>query len=113
MAAPNPYERTCPECGAVFSTLRADATFCGSSCRQKWNNRRLQRGAQLYDLFMGMRYERKLFAHLKLWGVMCRLAARWYHEDRSRKTWSDPNSFIAANPDLRGDVWLGNSKKPR
>ena len=77
----------CRECGETFDGSKA-AVFCpGTSCRRDWNNRRQQRGAQLYDVFMTMRGGRQLTADLKdkqgvnLWTVACQLAADWKAED--------------------------------
>lgn len=78
----------CRECGAKFEAIRTDTEFCpGTSCRRDWNNRRQQRGAELYDLFMTIRHERPLTEELKdeqgvnLWTVACQLAAHWKTED--------------------------------
>lgn len=91
----------CQECGTPFEGKRREAVFCSDDCRRAWNNRRQQRGAQLYDLFMCNRYERARGSKLKLFVLMCRLAARWYAEDGGRKTWGDPQDFIERNPGLR------------
>ncbi len=77
----------CRECGEPFEAKRTDAEFCpGASCRRDWNNRRLQRGAELYDLFMTIRYERQLIKKMKedgfnTWTIACRLAMHWKIED--------------------------------
>ncbi len=86
MATQTPIKH-CRECGAIFAATRSDAEFCrGASCRRDWNNRRLQRGAELYDLFMTIRHERRLTEKLKgdgfnLWTAACRLAMHWKIED--------------------------------
>ncbi len=77
----------CRECGAKFVATRSDAEFCpGASCRRDWNNRRQQRGAELYDVFMTIRHERQLTEKMKedgfnLWTAACRLAMYWKDED--------------------------------
>ena len=83
--------RHCRECGSTFDGSKA-AMFCpGTSCRRDWNNRRQQRGAQLYDVFMTLRGERQLTADLKnnqginLWTVACQLASGWKLEDERQR----------------------------
>lgn len=64
-------------------------------------NRRQERGALLYDLFMAMRYERELAAKLKVWGTMCQLAAEWRKEDEDkregRKSWGNWRLWMENN----------------
>lgn len=69
----------CRECGHFHD--KAKAAFCCTPCRQAWNNRRMQRGAQLYDLFMAVRYQRGLAKVHSLWSIVCRLAQSWREED--------------------------------
>lgn len=59
MADKKIYRRACKECGQEFVSGRADAVFCGGACRQAFNNRRLRRGAQLYDAAMEYRDKRE------------------------------------------------------
>ena len=84
-------KRHCRECGETFDGSKA-AKFCpGTSCRRDWNNRRQQRGAQLYDVFMTLRGERQLTADLKrvsgvnLWTMTCQLASGWNAEDEQQR----------------------------
>ena len=95
--------RHCRECRETFAASKA-AAFCpGTSCRRDWNNRRQQRGAQLYDVFMTMRGERQLTTDLKnnqginLWTVACQLAADWKLEDEQQRGGRRSYQFI---PDL-------------
>lgn len=89
--------RCCKECRsplAADADYRAD--FCGTPCRNSFNNRRMRRGAELYDLFMSLRYERTLAKTLKLWSTICALAQRWREEDREagRKSWKSPHEVL-------------------
>jgi hypothetical protein len=70
----------CIECGSQFTKVRAhEQLFCSSACRTSHANRRKLRGADMYDLFMTMRYDR---ANSKgVWAVMCRMAQDWNAED--------------------------------
>jgi len=47
-----PSPRTCPECGHSVSDKRVTALFCSDHCRQAFNRRRRDRGAELYDFVM-------------------------------------------------------------
>lgn len=46
----------CAECGGEFEAQRRHAEFCSTGCRRKFNNRRAQRGAELYDFIMLSRF---------------------------------------------------------
>lgn len=51
----------CLECGAPIKSKTATGRavhFCSTAHRKTWNNRRMTRGAVLYDLAMRWRYER-------------------------------------------------------
>lgn len=95
----------CAECGATFEAKRDHAAFCSDGCRKAFNNRRMTRGAELYDLFMAVRYERGLAKLLGLWTVICRAAELWRDEDRGerdgRKSWGAPEAIIARKPYLK------------
>lgn len=94
----------CQECGGPFEALRAHKRFCKQGCQTAFNNRRFRRGAQLYDLFMTLRYERKLAGKLSVWSKACRLAQDWRREDNERrdgrKSWQDARSLLASMPSL-------------
>ena len=98
---------TCLECGAAFLPRQADAEFCGSACRKAWNNRRLLRGAELYDLFMALRWDRAVATGLHVFTALSRLAAGFRREDMAeragRRSWSSPARIIARRPYLRAE----------
>jgi hypothetical protein len=48
----------CLECGVAFQPKKPHAEFCCESCRKAWHNRRMKRGAEIYDVVMTMRYNR-------------------------------------------------------
>lgn len=77
--------RCCRECktelGSGPNGYKASAVFCGIPCKAKWNNRRKNRGADIYDLWMAMRYERDEAKRLGVWKEMCRLSEKWHDED--------------------------------
>lgn len=85
---------TCRECGSELKSRRAE--FCGMECRISWRNRRSSRGAELYDLFMAMRYDRAAANEAGLWKIMCRMAQAWNDEDKSagRRTYFSPAESI-------------------
>lgn len=68
---------TCWECAKPSEGKR----FCCRPCKQAWNNRRMQRGAIMYDLFMGSRFEREASRKEGVWSVLCRLASDWHDAD--------------------------------
>jgi len=88
--------RVCRECGQSFHAVTA--LFCGRACRLAFNNRRIQRGGELYDLFMAMRYERGLAKALGVWKMICRMAQMFRAEDMrdraGRKSWRDPETVL-------------------
>ncbi len=88
----------CQECGQEFESVRDHAAFCSAGCRKAFNNRRATRGAELYDMFMALRYERPLAKALGIWSVICRAAEIWRDEDRGaragRKSWGDVKAAL-------------------
>lgn len=77
------FNITCAECGGPgHGTSRNYAQrFCSTACRKEWQNRRAVRGAELYDMFMTMRFDR---ANAKgVYAVMCRMASEWNEQDKA------------------------------
>jgi len=76
---------TCLECGAAFIARRTaaegESLFCSTPCRKAFNNRRMTRGAQVYDLFMALRYQRGVAKLYGVWTILCRVAQDWREED--------------------------------
>lgn len=101
---PKPHTRTCQECGKALQGGNDAKKFCHQACRLRFNNRRLQRGAEFYDLFMAMRYERDEAKQLGVWGLMCRMAQKMREDDQrdrdGRKSWRPPAEALANRPDL-------------
>ena len=89
----------CHECGSVITSPRRGQEFCCTTCRQTFNNRRMQRGAELYDLFRAMRRNRKDAQALAVWTAMCRLELQWQQEDETtrpgRKSYMPPRKAIS------------------
>ncbi|WP_018261317.1 hypothetical protein [Methylobacterium sp. WSM2598] len=79
--------------------------FCAPPCRQRFNNRRLQRGAEVYDLWMAFRFQRSLARALKLLSCLNRLAHLYRQEDLAeragRSSWRAPEVVLAGRPYLR------------
>ncbi|TIT90380.1 MAG: transcriptional regulator [Mesorhizobium sp.] len=71
----------CLECGKPWNERKPGREFCCSACRLAFNNRRMKRGAEMYDLFRAMRRERDQAKLLGIWAEMCRLELRWQQED--------------------------------
>ncbi|WP_341874477.1 hypothetical protein [Methylobacterium nodulans] len=103
--APLRGERTCLECGQPYGAAARHPGFCSTACRQAWNNRRLQCGAEVYDLWMAFRFQRPLARALKLLSALNRLASLYREEDRreraGRPSWRAPEVVLASRPYLR------------
>lgn len=105
---PHGQSRGCLECGAPLSAELA--LFCSHPCRARFNNRRIQRGGELYDLFMANRYDRaasaliKLRTGLSVFVLMCRMAQEFRRLDvldrAGRKSWRDPATVVDRHPTL-------------
>lgn len=82
----------CRECGAPLEGKRQGAVFCSTEHRKAWNNRRMVRGAELYDLFMALRYDRKAAHKDGAWSVMTNLARAMHDSDvvlrDGRQSWN-------------------------
>lgn len=102
------FQRTCTECGALHVAAAKHADFCGAPCRKAFNNRRLTRGAELYDLVMVLRHERGVARAMKVWGLICRLAQGFREEDHreraGRKSWRSAHAVMERRPYLRATV---------
>lgn len=115
------YSRICFECAGKFEALRPEAEFCGRECRNRWGNRRLQRGAELYDLFMASRFELEEAKSFKVWRELNRLASRFRAEDQEeragRPSWRSPRQVLARLQDdgrlPRGDLLATNYRAGR
>ncbi len=87
--------KRCAECGKPFQTSanRPDQDFCSTPCRKVFNNRRMTRGAELYNYYMSMRYERA--THGGNIAIMNQMALSWRDEDRAvrngRQSWATPD----------------------
>ena len=84
MSGTTQHKISCRNCGAEFQRNRVDQQFCKRSCGSDFHNRRKERGAIIYDLFMIMRHERKAANTIRAWFTMTRLAMYWWQEDQSR-----------------------------
>lgn len=94
----------CSECGSDFTPRQASGHLCGSSCAKAWNNRRLVRGALLYDLVMANRFDRTTARSLRITSAVNRLASVYREQDRTgrggRRSWRAPDAVV------RGAPWL-------
>ena len=107
--------RTCCECGAAYEAVTVEATFCSAPCRKAWNNRRAVRGAELYDLFMALRFDRQTATALKVWKLLNRLAAIYRAEDKAeragRLSWRPPAEILMRRPYLKADVLTAGRRR--
>lgn len=103
MSASSKYRsRCCNECGTTYQPGRADQFFCARKCRMDFENRRMLRGSEIYDLFMIMRYERGIARMRGVWAIACRLAQQWKAEDdekrSGRASWTPVARALARYP---------------
>ncbi|MCA3623596.1 MAG: transcriptional regulator [Methylobacterium sp.] len=74
-----------------------------------FNNRRMTRGALLYDLLMALRFERKEARLLGVWQALCRLASDFREEDKrerdSRRSWRRAKTVLGERPHLRATTF--------
>lgn len=94
----------CLECGGTREAGAA-GEFCATACRDAFNNRRKARGAELYDLFMVLRFDRERAKFLRVFQALCRLASNWRREDRARRagrrSWRKPEDVLETRGYLR------------
>jgi predicted nucleic acid-binding Zn ribbon protein len=87
----------CQECGAPYTRAKhaAQQSFCSTECRKAFNNRRMRRGAVLYDLYMGARYQRATLAGNI--STMATVARVFREEDEAmragRPSWTNDSDF--------------------
>ncbi len=107
-----PAKCQCQNCGEAMSARRIGQEFCKPSCRQTFNNRRMQRGAEMYDLFRALRRERSEAKALNLWTELCRLELQYQMEDEAerpgRRSYMPPKKALGLLKDKgslpRGEV---------
>ena len=78
------------------------------------------RGAELYDIFLSVRYERKLATGMSLWRIMCRMAMGYREQDErergGRRSWRKARDVLATRPYLDATVisnYAGGQKGSR
>ena len=112
MSTPTPC---CLECGTALTERRNGKQFCSTPCRQSFNNRRMQRGAEIYDLFRALRRERSEAKALNLWTQICRLELAWQQEDEEarpgRRSYVPPRKALANLLD-KGSIQRGEVLQP-
>jgi hypothetical protein len=98
----------CRECGARFEAKRVSREFCSTKCRQIFHNRAAARGADLFHLFMAMRFDRAKAEAAGAWSLLCRMAAAFKLEDDhdrdGRTSWDDVEKVKARNVHLLSTV---------
>lgn len=84
----------CRECGLELGPLglRKGAVFCKPEHRKAWNNRRMIRGAELYDIVMAIRYDREFASTHSLMTLLSNQARAYRDADNafrdSRDSWN-------------------------
>lgn len=87
--------KECLECGKALQ-LKKPGNFCCTAHRKTWNNRRMVRGAELYDMFMELRYNRGAATKRGIWSRMTARASAFRDADKhyraGRQSW-DSDAF--------------------
>lgn len=81
------WMRKCVECGKEFTSRNYNGMYCSTECRRTFNNRRMQRGAVLYDLAMIEGFAAEAFDKHDFAARREDLIAQWRKEDEGRRTW--------------------------
>jgi hypothetical protein len=81
--APDEDYSKCWETGRSLVDAYHGSRFINTKARQDWNNRRKTRGAAVYDLLMGWRYDRPIATTLHVFVVICQLLKQWHDEDKA------------------------------
>lgn len=90
-------KHTCKECNNPFESRQYNAAFCGAPCQRAFNNRRLQRGAVLYDLLMIEAYDPEAFKRHGLAERRQELIERFHEEDTAanrKRSWKRANEVM-------------------
>lgn len=90
-------KHSCKECNGPFESRQYNADFCTNACRSAFNNRRMKRGAVLYDLLMMERGDPKAFEANKLKDRATELLERFRQEDEQagrKRTWKRANDVM-------------------
>jgi hypothetical protein len=79
------------------------AEFCSKACNKAFNNRRMLRGAELYDVFMAMRFSRAEAETEGAWNLMCRMASAYKAQDDAqrdgRRSWQPVREIKDRRPE--------------
>ena|SRR5881628_67006 len=73
----------CCECGGPITSVRHDAAFCTPKCRKAYNNRRMQRGAELIELYWHTRFNRQEAIEFGIRTIMDNMVSTWNEEDKA------------------------------
>ena len=110
-------QRCCRDCGASIRSDSKSKEFCSATCRSAFHNRRKQRGADLYDLFMSLRFDRGVAQDKGAWSLMCRMAALFRLEDQrdraGSQSWDSIEAVRRRNPHLDAKVISANAAGAR
>lgn len=76
--------RHCLECGREFTPDRGNQDCCSRACNKTFNNRRMTRGAELYDWLMAARYDRTRSGKRGL-TVLSQIAFDFHEQDKAQR----------------------------
>lgn len=108
------FKRECLWCGGAFHASARHGEFCCTEHRKAFNNQRATRGAELYDLAMAVRYDRKRATALGVLQMMWTLCRLFREEDQrlraGRPSWRDPGVIVERRPYIAGDYMLRRAR---
>lgn len=96
--------RQCRECGeplAVKSGPGRPRKYCSVACNKLFDNRRMTRGALMYDLVMMWRWDRPAERKHDIRKLMGRVASEYFTEDQRWPTWRDIDDVLQDVTHLR------------
>lgn len=83
--------KVCLECGEPLDHLTKPGNFCCREHRKHFNNRRMTRGAEIYDLVMELRFNRAEAKRKGTWSILCARAGAFRDADKAyregRQSW--------------------------
>lgn len=84
--------RHCPECGTPLTASVGRGRpkrYCSVQCDKAFDNRRMTRGALMYDLVMMWRWDRQAERKHDIRKLMGRVASEYFTEDQRWPTWRE------------------------
>ena len=102
-------DRPCDNCGEPIGKNDPRARTCSIKCKRDKNNRRMMRGAKIYEAAMSWRINRES----ESFTVLCQLLDDFAHEDKQIGPHRATYRKVTPKPAKQVGVANGNEKMPR